>query len=238
MKFTKPWKYALLLAALAAALSACNAGGEAPADDAEGEAVEQPAPADETPAEETPAEETPAADDPAVSGPAEEPPAGGESKLAEKTELEVTIEGMTEKVPATIAVSDQGYAIYVMDGFEFTPEEPGLDQVFFSEAPEYFFQIRQLGADANLDDVKANALAGLKATGDPVEMKGEEIHPTLRDEAKFFLHASTSELSRNVALLEKDGARFLVTMNLPNGEAAEGVTPRFFPMIDSIVLKK
>ena len=234
---TKLWKYALLLAALAAALSACNAGGDAPAGDAEGEVAEQPAPVEEAPAEEAPAEETPAADDPATSGPAEEASADA-SKLPEKTKLEVSIEDMTEKVPATIATSEQGYALYVMEGFEFTPEEPGLDQVFFANAPEYHFQIRMLAGDENIDELKANAKTGLEATGDVIEMQGEQIHATLRDEAKFFLHASTSELSRNIALIEKGGALFLVTMNLPNGEEAEGVTPRFLPMIDSIVVKK
>ncbi len=238
MTFMRRWKYAVLLAALAAALSACNAGGDAPNGDAGGEAAEQPAPAQETPSDETPAEETPAADDPAVSGPAEEAPADGASKLPEKTELEVSIEGMTEKVPATIAVSDQGYAVYVMDGFEFTPEEPGIDQVFFTNAPEYYFQIQMKQGDADVEALKENATAALGVVGEVREMKGEEIHASLRDEARFFLHAGTSELTKNIALIEKEGALFLVTMNLPNGEAAEGVTPRFLPMIDSIALKK
>ncbi|MCI3923884.1 hypothetical protein MO973_27020 [Paenibacillus sp. TRM 82003] len=241
MYVLKRWKYAIVLSALALALSACTSGGdEAKTPEAEPKPVAEPAPeqrpADEPkPEVEPPAQEQPAPD--AGKTPAEQPKDAAE--LPETTELEVTLEGMPEKVKATLAKSEQGYALYVMDGFEFTPEEPSKDQVFFKNAPEYYFQIQKLPSDASAEDLKANAEAQLEAVGgDIVEMKGEEINAAVRDEVTFFLHSSTSELSRNIALIEKNGARFLVTMNMPNGEAAEGATPRFLPMIDSIVATK
>jgi hypothetical protein len=244
----KGWTYTLLIAAFAAALAGCNntdqAGGSAgddnpPAVVEDGASTDGGAPAadQDDPANE-PIEQQPA-DDPAAED-APQADAGVDlADLPDTKDLEVTVEGMTEKVPAKLMKSDQGYAFYLMDGYEYTPEEPGVDMVFHKNFPDYYMRIEKLTADVNIDDLKANAKEVLKLVGDVVPMEGEQIGDAwIREKAKFYYHASSSELSRNIIVLELNGLLVRITLNFPNGEASEGVSPRFFPMIDSLVVAK
>ena len=237
MMVRKRWKLALTLAALASALTACTTGfggGSAETGNPAPVASEQPA---EQPTEQPAAD--PATSGPAEESPAEDAPAGQPAsfdELPKTAELEILLEGMPENVPATLTKSDQGYAFYLMEGFDFAMEEPGKDLIFHKEFPEYSTRVELLPADANVEEIKANAEEQLKAVGDVIEMKDVEIHPSIRDRAAFFLHASHAEGTRIAALVEGEGGLFLCTMNFPLGEAAEGVTPRFIPMLNSLVV--
>jgi hypothetical protein len=246
----KGWTYTLLIAAFAAALAGCNntdqGGGSAgennpPAvtEDGASQGTDGGAPAADQgdPANES-TEQQPADDQAAEDAPQAD--AGADlANLPDKKDLEITLEGMTEKVPAKLMKSDQGYAFYLMDGFEYTPEEPGVDMVFHKNFPDYYMRIEKLPSDFNIDDLKANAEEVLKLVGDVVPMEGEQIGDAfIRENAKFFYHASSSELSRNIIVLELNGSLMRLTLNFPNSEASEGVSPRFFPMIDSLVIGK
>jgi len=69
-----------------------------------------------------------------VKEPVEEPAKEPTKELVNVTDLratkdlEINVEGDSEKVPATLTKSDQGYAFYLMEGFEFALEEPGRDR--------------------------------------------------------------------------------------------------------------
>lgn len=226
----KTWKYALLLAGLAAALTACNDGdtsntGEEPAAPP---AAETPAPSNETGGNTPPADSTPAEGNGAETAP-----------MPENKELEVVIEGMPEKVPAVLTKSDQGYAFYLMERFVFTPEEPGKDMIFHETFPDYYARVEVLPADADLEDLKQNARDTLNVVGNVEEMKGEQISdPTIRENALFFYHANNDEVSRNILVEKKNGALLRFTLNFPIGEASEGIPPRFYPMINSFTITK
>ena len=232
-------KFTVLLAALAASLTACMGTGGGTAE------TEQPLAAEENAGTQQPAEENGEAQQPAEEsgeapqeGQPEAAPAGEPADVAslpETAELEVLVEGEPMVVPAALVASEQGYAFYLMEGFEFAMEEPGKDMIFHADFPEYYARVEMLPADADVEALKASSIERLKTVGDAIEMTGEEVHPSVRGREAFFLHASTSELSQNVVLLKGNGAYFLVTLNFPNGEAAEGVSPRFFPMLNSIV---
>lgn len=239
MNILRRWRFALLIAALAVSLAACASSGgngdtteeeQPPAVSEDGTAG---APSDEAEAEqpvEEPAEE-----------PAQDPAAGpvDPADLPETKDLAVNIEGTTEKVPAKITKSEQGYAFYLMKGFEFTPEEPGKDMVFYKTIPDFYMRVEKLPSDSNIDDLKKNAEDTLKVVGKVASREGDKIFdPNIREHAKFFLHASNAEVSREIILMESNGALFRYTLNFENSEAQEGVSPRFYPMINSVVATK
>ncbi|HZG88429.1 hypothetical protein [Paenibacillus sp.] len=236
--------YAMLLAALAASLTACmGTGGGAdeqeqpPAASEEAGGAERPAGDDagQPTAEETeqPSEEAEQPKEAPAEQPAGEP--ANAADLPQTAELEISVEGEAANVPASLTTSEQGYAFYLMDGFEFAMEEPGKDLIFHADFPEYYARVEMLPADVDVESIKTSSTERLKAVGDVVEMTGDEVHSSVRGREAFFLHASTSELSQNIVLLKGNGTYFLVTLNFPNGEAAEGVTPRFYPMLNSLV---
>ncbi|WP_274362422.1 hypothetical protein [Paenibacillus thermotolerans] len=250
MNLMNRWKLVIALAALAVSLAACTGGNtgnkdqpgeDTPAvseDGKAGEAADGAAGGEQQPADGT-ADET-GGEAGAGAGAGSD---GGEAVNADDLpatkELTVTVEGNEEKVASKLTKSDQGYAFYLMDGFEFTPEEPGKDMIFFKNFPDYYIRIEKLPANINVDDIRKTAEAGLNALGEVVSQEGDNIwDPNVREHAEFFLHSSDSTLSRNMILMKSTGAYYLYTMNIPNGEPAEGVGPRFYPMINSVVTTK
>ncbi|WP_309123212.1 hypothetical protein [Paenibacillus sp.] len=221
----------LLAAALIAVLAACSGGG------AKEEAVDPPVADGATQGE----AETPAAPEQPANEqtPPAEAPVADAKELPERTELNVTVEGMTEAVPASLTESELGYVFYLMEGFEFTPEEPGKDMVFHKEFPEFFLRIEPLPEDTDLTALRSSAEDALKAVGDNVaDMKETFFDEDIRVKAAFILHASGASGSVNMIAMEIDDKLFRFTLNFPNSEAAEGVSPRFYPMIRSIVVPK
>jgi LysM repeat protein len=146
----------------------------------------------------------------------------------------VNVEGMTEYREAALERSDQGYSIYVLDNFTFTSEEPGADQLFFNYDPRYFVRIGLLPDDADLSSLRKNALEELKLVGTPYELKGEDIFDPFFRNAAFFLRASSPTFSKDIIVMEIAGELFRFNINIPSGEASEGVVPSFFAMLKTI----
>ncbi|MEX2416650.1 MAG: hypothetical protein WD424_10930 [Paenibacillaceae bacterium] len=179
---------------------------------------------DESPVEEPPVEE-PAKPD--VNG-----------KLAATMEIELEVEGNVETRTGTLAVSDNGYYLYTLPQFKFTPEEPNADQVYMDKFEDFYMRILTLGAEPDLSEIRANAEEELAMLGDVVEMNGEQIwEPALRDSI-FYLHSSDSSLSKYIILREIDGKYFKIIVNMPSGEAQEGAGPSFPAMIKTIQLTR
>lgn len=151
-------------------------------------------------------------------------------------EIPVTVEGMTEYREATLRRSDQGYSVYVLDNFTFTGEEPGADQLFFSNDPRYFVRIGLLPDDASLSSLRKNAMEELKLVGTPEELKGEDIFDPFFRNAAFFLRASNPSFSKDIIVMEITGELFRFSLNIPRAEAAEGVVPSFFAMLKTIAV--
>ena len=163
-------------------------------------------------------------------------PAGAE-ELPETKELEVVVEGMTEKVPAVLTRSELGYAIYVLEGFEFTPEEPNKDMVFHQTFPDYFMRIEVLSDQTDAEELRSHSEETLRAIGSKVtNRKHDFVDPTLRTNAEFILQTVGEDSTVEMIGLQWEDQWFRFTLFLPHGEAAEGVSPRFYPMIHSIVV--
>ncbi|MCI3926311.1 hypothetical protein MO973_39630 [Paenibacillus sp. TRM 82003] len=237
MRKLKLWKNAALFIAAAIVVTACAGGnggndtGGATPPAVQEDGTGSSAGPDTTPSTPAPTEGG------AEAEPAPEPgeaPAKAED-LPQETNLEFTVEGEPQSVPATLTKSELGYAFYLMEGFEFTPEEPGKDVVFHNDFPEFFLRIEPLPADTDLDALRATAEEALKAVGDVHDTQESFFDETIRSKAKFILLGSSAEASVTVIALESGGQLFRLTLHFPSAEAAEGVTPRFFPMIRTIV---
>ncbi|MEX1029283.1 MAG: hypothetical protein WDZ91_04455 [Paenibacillaceae bacterium] len=172
-----------------------------------------------------------AVDEPLVNEPVK-PDANG--KLAATMKFEITVNGNVETQTGTLAVSDNGYHLYILPQFKFTPEEPNADQVYMDKLEDSYMRILTLGAEPDLTDIRANAEEELAMIGDVVELTGDQIaEPALRD-STFYLHSSDSTLSKDIILREINGEYFKIIVNMPTGEALESVAPSFLAMIKSI----
>jgi len=241
-KLTKTalWKYAGALTAFAVLFSACGNG------DGAGETAQTP------PAATEPGAETPPAD-PATEGGAEAPgDAAGDdatdanveapvdaADLPQTKTLEFDIEGEPQSESAQLTISELGYALYVLEEFEFTPEEPGKDLVFHQRFPEFSMRIETLPDDASVEEARAAAEEALKAvSADVVDMKDQFFDESIRERAAFILHASNEQGSVNAIGMNVGGKLLRFTLRFPLSEAAEGVSPRFYPMLESVVATK
>lgn len=154
--------------------------------------------------------------------------------LPQTKQIRLMIEGQVEYNEARLQKSPQGYYIYVLDNFELTPEEPGKDVLYFTLNDSFFVRIERLPSDANIEQLRENAITELRDIGEPKEKKREEISDSFFKDNKFFLQASNQNITKNIILKEIDGSLFKFTIFLPHTEAIEGVTPRFYAMLKTI----
>lgn len=148
--------------------------------------------------------------------------------------IPVFVEGQTESREARLYRSDQGYYIYVLNNFTFTGEEPGRDLVFSNFDSRFDVRIEMLPLNADINEIRRNSILELQYVGTPVEMKGEEIFDPFFRKAAFFLHSSSSTLSKNIILIRIGNFLFRFTVSIPNTEAAEGLGPSIYAMIKTI----
>lgn len=151
-----------------------------------------------------------------------------------KQNIAVNVEGTTEYREAVLKHSDQGYSIYVLENFTFTGEEPGIDQIYFNYDPRYFVRISMLPDDTNISTLKNNALEELKLVGTPDELTGTEIYEPFFRNAAFYLRASSRTFSKDIIVMEIAGELFRFALNIPVGEASEGVVPSFLAMLKTV----
>jgi hypothetical protein len=147
-------------------------------------------------------------------------------ELPEIRELEVTVEGETERREAELWKSPQGYALYVLPQIRMTAEEPGIDQAFASIDGDFFMRLERLDPQADGADLRRNARQWLGNIGD--------VHPVEDPDAEIHLRASSQRVSAEILVLGIDGGRYRLTLHIPNREPAEGILPSFRAMIGSI----
>jgi hypothetical protein len=173
------------------------------------------------------------ADEPIVNEPAR-PDTNG--KLAATLDIELSIEGQVETRLGTLAVSDNGYYMYTLPQFKFTPEEPNVDQVYMDKFEDHYMRIIALGTEPELAHIRSSAKEELAMLGNVTEMKGDQIsEPALRD-STLYLHASDSELSKYIIVRQIDDHYMKIILNIPIGEALDGAGPSFSAMIKTIEL--
>ncbi|PQP85172.1 hypothetical protein C0Q44_11985 [Paenibacillus sp. PCH8] len=146
-------------------------------------------------------------------------------------ELEVTVEGMTEKRPVTLAQA-KGYSLYVFEPMAFDVEDHELTMKI---DPDYEVEIEKLPADFNLDVLKMDAKEELSETGEVKELTSEQLNNGPMKDAKLFMMSQNDRKTQYFIVKELDGKGFIFHINAPVGEPSEGFLPMVYASLNSIM---
>jgi hypothetical protein len=168
----KHWKMAMILSILITLITACGTQSTSTEKEKDQSTVE---PVSEQPSDNTkqtedgtePSDDKNNGTDPntPVSSPAND---DQKVRLLE-TVLTYEMEGMKEEKMGYLQESkNQGYSLYVMEGYQFEEEEPGRDVVMLEANPDIYMRIEAFPDDAKLYDLKGNTKSTLEAGFDEV----------------------------------------------------------------------
>lgn len=159
--------------------------------------------------------------------------AGGNvtSDRAKTSELEVTVEGMTEKRPVTLA-QGKGYSLYVFEPMVYDADDHELTMKI---DPDYEVEIEKLPSDYNLNELKVDAKKELSETGAVKQLSEEKLRNGPMKEAKLFMMSQSNKKTEYYIVKELDGNGFAFHIHAPVGEPSEGFLPMVYASINSIM---
>lgn len=159
--------------------------------------------------------------------------AGGNvtSDRAKTSELEVTVEGMTEKRPVTLA-QGKGYSLYVFEPMVYDADDHELTMKI---DPDYEVEIEKLPSDYNLNELKVDAKKELSETGEVKQLSEEKLSNGPMKEAKLFMMSQNNKKTEYFIVKELDGNGFAFHIHAPVGEPSEGFMPMVYASINSIM---
>lgn len=146
-------------------------------------------------------------------------------------ELEVTVEGMTEKRQVTLAQA-KGYSLYVFEPMTFDPEDHELSMKI---DPDYEVEIEKLPVDFNLDVLKMDAKEELSETGEVKQLTAEQLSNGPMKDARLFMMSQNDQKTEYFIVKELDGNGFIFHIHAPVGEPSEGFLPMAYASLNSIM---
>ncbi|MGQ8872724.1 hypothetical protein [Paenibacillus sp. TSA_86.1] len=147
------------------------------------------------------------------------------------SELEVTVEGITEKRPVTLAQA-KGYSLYIFGPMEF---DAGDHELTMKIDPAYKVEIVKLPSDFNLDYLKMDAKEELSKTGEVKELMAEQLSNGPMKDARLFMMSQNDKKTQYFIVKELDGNGFVFHINAPIGEPSEGFLPMVYASVNSIM---
>ncbi|WP_413407743.1 hypothetical protein [Paenibacillus amylolyticus] len=147
------------------------------------------------------------------------------------SELEVTVEGMTEKRPVTLAQA-KGYSLYVFEPMAFDAEDHELTM---NIDPDYEVEIEKLPANYNLDALKMDAKEELSETGEVKQLTAEQLSNGPMKDAKLYMMSQNDKKTEYFIVKELDGNGFIFHIQAPIGEPSEGFLPMAYASLNSIM---
>ncbi|SDC28892.1 hypothetical protein SAMN05428987_0654 [Paenibacillus sp. CF095] len=147
------------------------------------------------------------------------------------SELEVTVEGMTEKRPVTLAQA-KGYSLYVFEPMAFDAEDHELTMKI---DPDYEIEIEKLPANYNLDALKMDAKEELSETGEVKQLTAEQLSNGPMKDAKLYMMSQNDKKTEYFIVKELDGNGFVFHIQAPIGEPSEGFLPMAYASLNSIM---
>ncbi|WP_440111376.1 hypothetical protein [Paenibacillus sp. QZ-Y1] len=145
--------------------------------------------------------------------------------------LEVTVEGMTEKRPVTLA-QGKGYSLYVFEPMTFDTDDQELTMKI---DPDYEVEIEKLPSNYKLDNLKIDAKEELAETGKVKQLSKESLSKGPMKEARLFMMAQNNKKTEYVIVKELDGNGFIFHINAPIGEPSEGFMPMVYASLNSMM---
>ncbi|WP_340030964.1 hypothetical protein NSQ20_23205 [Paenibacillus sp. FSL K6-1122] len=147
------------------------------------------------------------------------------------SELEVTVEGMTEKRPVTLAQA-KGYSLYVFEPMAFDAEDHELTMKI---DPDYEVEIEKLPANYNLDALKMDAKEELSETGEVKQLTAEQLSNGPMKDARLYMMSQNDKKTEYFIVKELDGNGFIFHIQAPIGEPSEGFLPMVYASLNSIM---
>ncbi|WP_227395698.1 hypothetical protein [Jeotgalibacillus aurantiacus] len=199
----------------------------------EEEAVEEE-PAEETEDEAAVEEEEPAEEEEAAEETAEEETAAGEENGMRLLEQQMTVELNGESMDKTAFLQENtnnGYSMYVLDGFTYTPEEPNVDQVFFNEDPSQYMRIETFPANETDTTFVQDQMAGQRDAVN-AENAADWMPESSQFEEVIAGYSTQTEDTDYHSLLAKQGDK-LIKMTMYS-KADTGTQDAFLKMAETI----
>lgn len=153
------------------------------------------------------------------------------SDRAKTSELEVTVEGITEKRPVTLAQA-KGYSLYIFEPMAFDAEDHKLTMKIDAG---YKLEIEKLPSDFNLDDLKMDAKEELSEVGEVKELTPEQLSNGPMKDARLFMMSQNGKKTQYFIVKELDGNGFIFHIDAPVGEPSEGFLPMVYASVNSIM---
>jgi hypothetical protein len=141
-------------------------------------------------------------------------------------EIVVFVEGVEDVRQGMLERAD-GYYLYILPNFVFKD-----NVISFVHDEKYQARIELLGNTADLDALRKDAEKELSQIGTVEESKVEN-NPN-NPPAKFLLYANNEHLSKSIMVVQVGQTYFKYTLDIPNGEASEGVYPSLKAMLKTV----
>jgi hypothetical protein len=244
----KHWKLTMILSILIALMTACGTQNPSQKQENDQSAVE---PSTEQPADNTkqsedntkqsenntePSEDKSNGTDPntPVSSPAKE---DQKIRLLE-TVLTYEMEGTKQQKTGFLKESNnQGYSLYVMEGYQLEEEEPGRDVITYDANPKIYMLIEVFPDDANLSEVKGNTKSTLESGFDKVyEIPKATMKHELFKDAFIILGASSEDMKAESYIIKGNEKRPNLRITCYGVTEVESFSP-FWAMANTIEQK-
>ncbi|MEK5260896.1 hypothetical protein ACWA2B_25570 [Paenibacillus sp. CMM36] len=156
---------------------------------------------------------------------------GGERTKTQTFDL--TLEGKKEKQTATLA-KGEGYSLYVFDPMSLFPDQ---NRVALAVDDNYYAEITKLPSDFNLDELQKEGEKDLASIG-KVQKLDKAAIPEALSSSRLFLQASSSKMTQQYIVVENKTGGFIVKVNIPQGEPAEGFQSYIYTSLESLQANK
>nr|WP_154983253.1 hypothetical protein [Paenibacillus xylanexedens] len=153
------------------------------------------------------------------------------SDRAKTSELEVTVEGITENRPVTLAQA-KGYSLYIFEPMAFDAKD---HEITMKIDPRYKVEIEKLPSDFNLDYLKMDAKEELSEVGEVKELTPEQLSNGPMKDARLFMMSQNGKKTQYFIVKELDGNGFIFHIDAPVGEPSEGFLPMVYASVNSIM---
>ncbi|MEK4458298.1 hypothetical protein [Paenibacillus sp. FSL R10-2748] len=156
---------------------------------------------------------------------------GGERSKTQAFEL--TLEGKKEKQTATLA-KGEGYSLYVFDPMSLFPDQ---NRVALAVDDNYYAEITKLPSDFNLDELQKEGEKDLASIGKVQKLDKASVPQELTS-SRLFLQVSGSKITQQYIVVENKTGGFIVKVNIPQGEPAEGFESFIYTSLESLQANK
>lgn len=114
---------------------------------------------------------------------------------------------------------------------------PDQNRVALAVDDNYYAEITKLPSDVNLDELQKEGEKDLASIGKAVKIDKAKV-PQALTSSRLFLQANGSKVTRQYIVVENKTGGFIVKVNIPQGESAEGFESFIYTSLDSLQANK